>query len=222
VLGCFLINFIHSIEFPRGKVVDFSLANFPKLVSLGIGATPLSTNQQTMTFPVLESLTLDGKWSNLQFIDAPKLRNLILINRDREEPEWTTISALRRSTVSPMSLYIGFISDTSLPELLGLWYNLSELHLERWAFDSIPGPITIAALAGSRRAAPLCSDLRYLTVHMRGDRTNPKLINRSVQGLKRIVKKRKSYGVVGLQRVMCVWDWDTEWNTSEVEWVDVL
>jgi hypothetical protein len=174
-----------------------------------------------MTFPVLESLTLDGKWSNLQFIDAPKLRNLILINRDREEPEWTTISALRRSTVSPLSLYIGFISDTSLPELLGLWSNLSELYLEYWGNACTPGPITTVALAGSRRRAPLCSSLRYLIVHMHQRQKDLKLANMSIQRLKRIVKKRKGYGVVGLQRVMCVWE-ERMRDSTEVEWVNIL
>jgi hypothetical protein len=222
VLGCFLINFIHRIGFSRGKVIDFSRSDFPKLVSLCIGDTPLSTNQQTTTFPVLESLELDENWSNLQFIDAPKLRNLVLTNRYREEPEGVTISALRRSTVSPMSLKIGFISDTSLPELLGLWSNLSELHIEYWADVCIPGPITTTALAGRRRAAPLCSSLRYLTVHMHQRQKDLNLVKMGIQRLQRIVKKRKGHGVVGLQRVMCVWEWDTRRNTSEVEWVDVL
>jgi hypothetical protein len=175
-----------------------------------------------VTFPVLESLTLDGNWSNLEFIDAPKLRNLALIYQDTEETDGVTMSTLRRCTVRPMSLLTDFFSDTYLPELLELWSHLSELHLLRWAFDSIPGPITMDALAGSRRAAPLCSSLRYLTVHMRRNRKNLKLINRSIQGLKRIVETRKSYGVVGLQRVMCVWDRDTYWNASDVEWVDIL
>jgi hypothetical protein len=177
-----------------------------------------------MTFPVLESLTLDGKWSNLQFIDAPKLRNLGLINRDEGEPEEITMPALRRATVRPISLWIDFIPDAYLPELLGLWSNLSELHLEYWGHTCIPGPTTTAALAGSRHAAPLCSSLRYFTVHvhMKQDRKNPKLPNTSIQRLKRIVKKRKTYGVTGLQRVMCVWDWGIDWNTSEVEWVDIL
>jgi hypothetical protein len=175
-----------------------------------------------MTFPVLESLTLDGKWSNLQFIDAPKLRNLDLINRDEREPEGITMAALRRSTVRPISLSTYLFSDTYLPELLELWSNLSELHLQGWAYDGIPGPITTAALAGSRRAAPLCSSLRYFTVHLKQGRKNPKLPNTSIQRLKRIVKKRKSYGVVGLQRVMCVWDWGIDWNTSDVEWVDII
>jgi hypothetical protein len=174
-----------------------------------------------MTFPVLESLTLEGNWSNLQFIDAPKLRNLDLRNRDEEKPEEIIISALRRSTVRPISLFTDFISDARLPELLGLWSNLSELHL-RLAYHCTPGPITTSALAGSRRASPLCPSLRYLTTDMTLSRKNPKPAYRSIQRLKRIVKKRKSYGVVGLQRVMCVWDWNMVENASEVEWVDVL
>jgi hypothetical protein len=212
----------HRIYFSRGKVIDFSSSKFPKLVSLYIRATPLSTNQQPITFPVLESLTLDGKWTNLQFIAAPKLRNIVLIYRDREEPEEVTMSALRQSTIRPLSLSTDFISDTYLPELLGLWSNLSELHLRHWVHDCIPGPITTAALAGNGDAAPLCSSLHYFTVHMKQRRKNLKLENMSIQRLKRIVKSRQSYGVVGLQRVMCVWDWDTYWKTSEVEWVDVL
>jgi hypothetical protein len=175
-----------------------------------------------MAFPALESLTLEGKWSNLQFIDAPKLRNLALFDQDREESEGVTMSALRRSTVRPISLSTYLFSDTYLPELLELWSNLSELHLEGWIYDGILAPMTSAALAGSRQAAPLCSSLRYFTFHMKQGRKNPKLANMSIQRLKRIVKKRKSYGVIGLQRVMCVWDWGTHWNASEVEWVDVL
>jgi hypothetical protein len=175
-----------------------------------------------MLFPILETLTLDGNWTNLQLITAPKLRNLILTYRDREESETITMSALRRSTVRPISLSTDFASDTYLPKLLELWSNLSELHLRRWASDCIPGPITTAALAGSRNAAPLCSSLRYFTVHMKQGQKNPKLTKMSIRRLKRIVMKRRIYGVVGLQRVMCVWDWDTYWQTSEVEWVDVL
>jgi hypothetical protein len=173
-----------------------------------------------MTFPVLESLTLDGKWSNLQFIDAPKLRDLVLKYRDEEEPKGVTMSALLQSTVRPLSLSTDFTSDTHLPKLLELWSNLSELHLRRWVHDCIPGPTTTAALAGNGNAAPLCSSLRYLTVHICHDRKKPRLANMSVQRLERIVKKRKSYGVVGLQRVMCVWSWGN--YSSEVEWVDVL
>jgi hypothetical protein len=181
----------------------------------------VSIDQPPMTFPVLESLTLDGQWSNLQFIDAPKLRNLDLINRDEGEPEGMTMSALRRSTVRPISLFTDFISDACLPELLGLWSSLSELHLH-CAYGCTPGPITTAALAGSRRAVPLCPSLRYLTTDMILSRKDTKPAYRSIQRLKRIVKKRKSYGVVGLQRVMCVWDWNMHGNTSEVEWVDIL
>jgi hypothetical protein len=173
-----------------------------------------------MTFPILKSLTLDGKWSNLQFIDAPKLRDLRLKNRDGEEPKSVTMAALLQSTVHPLSFSTDFTSDTHLPKLLDLWSNLSELHLRRWGHDCIPGPITTAALAGNGTAAPLCSSLRYLTVHMRHDRKDPRTANMSVQRLERIVKKRKNYGVVGLERVMCVWDWDN--YSSEVEWVDVL
>jgi hypothetical protein len=196
--------------------------DLPKLVSLYIKATPVSIDQTPMTFPVLESLTLEGKWSNLQFIDAPKLRNLVLIKRDEEEPEEVTMSALRRSTVRPISLSTYLFSDTYLPELLELWPNLSELHLQGCVYDGILGPMTTAALAGSRRAAPLCSALRYFTFEMKQGRKNPKLVNMSIQRLKRIVKKRKSHGVVGLQRVMCVWEWDKVENASEVEWVDIL
>jgi hypothetical protein len=194
--------------------------DLPKLVTLYIKATPLSIDQPRMTFPVLESLILDGKWSNIQFIDAPKLRNLVLINRDEEEPEEIAMSALRRSTVRPIYLSTYLFSDTYLPELLELWPNLSELYLDGYIYDGILGPMTTAALAGSRRAAPLCSALRYLAFEMEHGRKNPKLVNMSIQRLTRIVKKRKSYGVVSLQRVMCVWN--MYGNASEVEWVDVL
>jgi hypothetical protein len=195
--------------------------DLPKLVSLYIKATPVSIDQPPMTFPVLESLTLDGKWSNIQFIDAPKLRNLVLINRDEKEPKEVTMAALRQSTVRPISLSSNLIPDAYLPELLRLWSNLSELHLS-CAYACIPGPITTAALAGSRRAPPLCPSLRCLTTDMTLSRKNSKPADRSIQRLKRIVKKRKSYGVVGLQRVMCVWDWNMVENASEVEWVDIL
>jgi hypothetical protein len=172
-----------------------------------------------VTFPLLESLKLHKKWSTLQFLVAPKLRNLILTNRDGEELDWITMSALRRSTVRPKSLSIDFFPDTYLPELLELWSNLSELHLRHWNYACIPGAITTAALTGSRHAAPLCSSLCYLSVHM--EEVHQTLVNMSIQRLKGIVKKRKSYGVTGLQRVICVWDRRDNYN-SEVEWVDVL
>lgn len=177
-----------------------------------------------MTFPVLESLTLVKKWSNLQFIAAPKLRNLVLISKYPRESGEETMSTLRRTTVRPMSLSTDCISDIYLPKLLELWPNLSELHLRRSASVCIPGPITTAALAGSGNTAPLCPSLRYLTVHMEQGRKNLRFANRSIQRLKKIVKKRQGHGIVALQRVMCVWNWrdHNKWSSSEVEWVDVL
>jgi hypothetical protein len=132
------------------------------------------------------------------------------------------MAALRRSTVHPLSLSTDFTSDTRLPELLELWSNLSELHLQRWAYDCIPGPITTAALAGNADASPLCPSLRYLTVHMEHGRKDLNQANMSIQRLQGIVGKRKGYGVVGLQRVMCIWDLKDSNNGKEVEWVDIL
>ena len=136
------------------------------------------------------------------------------------------MSTLRPATVRPTSLCIDFTCDTYLPELLELWPNLSELDLRSTDRDCIPGPVTTAALAGSGNAAPLCLSLRYLTVHMTLLQKDLKLAERSIQRLKRIIKKRKGYGVVGLQRVKCVWD-RSERNhdgrtSTEIEWVDVL
>jgi hypothetical protein len=186
----------------------------------------VSTTQQLITTLVLESLTLSGQWSNLLFIAAPRLRSLVLTYRDKEETEEVTMSALRRATVRPMSLSTDFVSDTYLPELLELWSNLSELHLRGRDNACIPGPSTTVALAGSGVVAPLCSSLRYFTVHMEQGKKDPRLANTSIQRLKRIVKERKGHEVVGLHRVMCVWDWKEDYrsrvSSKEVEWVDVL
>jgi hypothetical protein len=126
------------------------------------------------------------------------------------------MSALRRSPVRPMSLSIHFFPDTYLLELLKLWSNLSELHLRLWYYTSniILGPITIAALAGSRRVAPLCSSLRYLTVYL-----NPVYQSMANTSIQRLVKQRKRHGDVNLQRVICVWD---DGKGNGVQWVDVL
>jgi hypothetical protein len=132
------------------------------------------------------------------------------------------MSTLRRATVRPTNLYIHLISDSYLPELLKLWSNLSDLHLISTGNTYIPGPSTTAALAGSRGAAPLCPSLRYLTVHMKHGQKNPKMTNESIRRLKRMVKERRRHGVVGLQRVMCVWDWEENGKRTDVEWVDVL
>jgi hypothetical protein len=196
----------------------FFPSDLPKLVSLFIGEVVLwRTYQQLMTFPVLENLTLSGQWPNLQFIAAPKLRNLVLIHRYGGAMEEVIMSALRRSTVRPISLSIEFFSDTSLSELLYQWSNLSELHLRYWNYTCFPGPITTAALAGSRHSTPLCPSLRYFTVDM--GMNYPKLVNKNIQRLQRIVKKRKGYGVIGLQRVMCIWNYG---NGNGVQWVDLL
>jgi hypothetical protein len=126
------------------------------------------------------------------------------------------MSALRRSPVRPMSLSIDFFPDTYLLELLKLWSNLSELHLRRSHYTGriILGPITTAALAGSRRVAPLCPSLRYLTVHL-----NPVYQSVANTSIQRLVKQRKRHGDVSLQRVICVWEYS---KRNEVQWVDVL
>jgi hypothetical protein len=213
---------VHRIHSFRSGDTTLSSSDFPKLVSLYIENALLLTNQQLMTFPVLETLTLSNKWSSLQFIVAPKLRNLNLIRRDGQTFK-AIISALRRATVRPMSLSMDIIFDTHFPEVLALWPDLSELHLRWWSDYCILGPITTAALAGSRVAAPLCSSLHYLTVQVERSYYYP---HRIIRRLKRIVKKRKAHGVVGLQHVMCVWDrtnYGRLWNgPTEVEWVDVL
>jgi hypothetical protein len=126
------------------------------------------------------------------------------------------MSTLRQATIRPISLSTDFVSDTYLPELLGLWSNLSELHLEAYYNRCIPGPMTTAALTGSGVVAPLCFSLRYLTVHTKLGRKDPKLSNMSTQRLKSIMEGRNGHGVIGLQRVMCVW------GCNVVEWVDVL
>jgi hypothetical protein len=208
----------HRIHSSKVKAIRFFSSDLPKLVLLYIGFLVLPTNQEPMTFPVLETLYLDGRWSNLWFIAAPKLRNLVLTFRG-EEPEEVTMSALRRSPVRPMSLSIDFFPDTYLLELLKLWSNLSEIHLRGRINVCIPGSIITTALAGRGAAAPLCPSLRYLTVHVKEGWKDPKMSSQSIQRLQRIVKKRKGYGVIGLQRVMCVWGHD---NGNEVQWVDVL
>jgi len=177
----------------------------------------LSPNQQLMTIPGLESLTLSKQWSNLQFIAAPKLRNLVLTYRDEKQPEGVTISALRRATVRPISLSTDCVSDTCLTELLKLWSSLSELHLRGRNNICIPGEITTTALAGCGDAVPLCSSLRYLTVHMEQGWKDSKITNQSIQRLQTIVEERKSHC---LQRVMCVWD--RKGHSTDVEWIDVL
>jgi hypothetical protein len=80
------------------KIIRFFPSDLSKLVSLQLSHTLLRTYQD---FPALESLTLDENWSNLQFIDAPKLRNLVLTYQNRKEPQGVTMSALRGSTVRP-------------------------------------------------------------------------------------------------------------------------
>jgi hypothetical protein len=210
-----LIQF-HRIHPWSGGAIEIPPSTLPNLVSLQIIHMPLCTNQRLVTFPVLETLTLSGHWSNLQFIAAPKLRNLVIISQNASESEEETMSTLRQAAIRPISLFTGFVSDTYLPELLALWSNLSELHLEACYNDCIPGPMTIVALTGSGVAAPLCSSIRYLTVDTRQDRKNPKLSNMSTRRLKSIVEGRKDHGVIGLQRVMCVWGY------NEAKWVDVL
>jgi hypothetical protein len=188
---------------------------------------PRRASQPLVTFPVLETLTITGEWSSLLFIVAPKLISLILTYRNDQESEDETMSTLRQATVRPMSLSTDFISDSYLPEILELWSNLSELHLQRRDYVCIPGPITTAALAGSDVAAPLCSSLQYLTIHMKQDPKDPKITNQSIQRLQTIVEERKRHGVIGLQRVMCVWEYWEEGKRiyddgKEVEWVDIL
>jgi hypothetical protein len=160
---------------------------------------PLLTNQQLITFPVLESLTLCVEWSNL----------LIIAYRDGQVSKEEPMSTLRQTTVRPMSLSTNFVSDTYLPELLELWSDLSELHLRGSGNACIPGPIATVVLAGSDVAAPLCSSLRYLTVHIEQNQKDLQPVNQSTQ---KIVEERKSHGAGCLQHVMCVWEY---WEESD-------
>jgi hypothetical protein len=137
--------------------------------------------------------------------------------------------ALRRATVHPLSLSTDFISEMYLPELLEMWPNLSELHLRGKYNVCIPGPKTVAALAGQDLAPPLCPSLRYFTVHFEQNRKDPMVTNQSIERLQTIVEARKIREVGGLQRVMCVWNFweDTSWtgnktSRKELEWANIL
>jgi hypothetical protein len=184
-----------------------------------------------VTFPILEALTLRGEWSNILFITAPKLRNLVLVDRNTFKSEEETVSTLRQATIRPISLSTDFLSDANLPELLKIFSGLSELHLRGRSDACIPGPITTAALAGSGVPAPLCSSLRYLTVHMEQNKRDLNVANQSIRRLQTIVEERQMHEVGSLQRVMCVWDYWRKTPTTnqfdrkgtiELEWVDVL
>jgi hypothetical protein len=218
-----VINLFHRIQAEDcHPVIEIDPSNLPNLLYLQIAHTPLSPNQQLLTFPVLKSLTLKGYCSNIQFIAAPKLRNLVILNTYGWEPE-KVLSSLRQGTIRPISLSTDFISDICLAELLGIWSNLSELHLRGGYSACIPGPITTAALAGDDVTAPLCSSLRYLTVSMdRHWRWNPEAGNQCIRRLKEVVTKRKDHGVVSLQRVMGIWDCEYSSRSTEVEWVDIV
>jgi hypothetical protein len=146
------------------------------------------------------------------------------MDRDKHKSEEETVSILRQATIRPISLSTNFLSDASLPELLEIFSNLSELHLRGKSDGCIPGPITTAALAGSSVTAPLCSSLRYLTVHKERARKDSKVTNQGIQRLQAIVQERQIHGAGLLQRVMYVWDHGVRIGRviEKIKWVDVL
>jgi hypothetical protein len=139
------------------------------------------------------------------------------------------MSVLRRATVRPMSLIISdMFSDANLPELLTIWCDLVELHLECFRDVYMLDRISLSTLAGNSQHGILCPHLRYLTVYANQVQRDPTVTDQIIQTLHTIVAERRRHSTDGLQRVMCVWEyWDASDTrhapgSKEIEWVDIL
>lgn len=193
------------------------------------------SSSKLLHFPALQKLWMYGSWYGLPLIRAPILQRLVLGNTDQSEEEikeWLSLIQLK-----PKVIYLNKqMSDANLIQLLiGIWWEVEELHKTYFLSSDVPGVLLAQALTGSATTPPLCPDMWCFTMRIRSSEApDPILARRSVQRLRQTVKGRRRNGCTSLTRVRCGWidesqngnsnDDDAVENPEDPpsDWVDVL